>query len=226
MQDIREISKTFSDWNKNINRLSHRVLLEMPGLKTRWGFFVLLLKIADQNGVVKISVKDLSAITGAVRKNIYTILRILDKKGYIRYTPAKNGHRKLLSIQILEMERYVAKRNKKPLTLPSPRRGEGKGTFSIDRKNEEMIEAQRDLLMYNTAYRRDTVGIIKGVFRDRLRMDVHDEIIFGKANSLLWRFLADDIVRCIKRLNGNGDNGENPIGDLIIELEGGGIEKD
>lgn len=208
MQDLREIYKTLNSWNKGSKRLSHRVLLEMPRLKTRWGVFVLLLSISDlKTGWVKISIKDLVTLTGAVRKNIYTILKAMDKNGYIRYIPAKNGRRRHISIQILGMDKYIVNRKNRVL--------------SIDKNTEELLDAQRDLLMHNPGYRKEMLETIRGLFREKIRAEVPEDIIYGKTNSLLERFMADDLVRSLKGIGWEETNCENPVGYLIMSLENG-----
>lgn len=208
MQDINSICRTLKSWSRNTNRLNQRVLLEMPRFRNRWGFFVLLLKIADpKTGWIEISVKDLVTLTGAVRNNIYTVLRSMERAGYIRYIPAKNGRRRHVSIQVLGMEKYIA--------------GRKNGVLSINKNKEEMLEAQRDLLLYNPGYRNEMAGVIKRLFREKLKTEIPEDIIYGKTNSLLERFMADDIVRYIKRLDWGEKIRENPIGHLILSLESG-----
>jgi len=208
VQGVGDIYRVFKAWDKGINRLNRNVLLEMPRMRHKWGFFVLLLKLADKKtGLVSLSWRELAAITGSVRKNIYTILKDLDRAGYIKYIPAKNGHKRLITIQVAGIDRYIAKRRKE-------------GALSINNRAVDMLDIQRDFLRYNTTYREETLRLIKGLFKERMDVDVEDSVLYGGSNSLLERFMADDIVRMIKD---NGYKRDNPIGDLIRELEGSAV---
>lgn len=209
MQCVEDIYRVFKAWDKGINRLNRNVLLEMSRLRHRWGFFVLLLKLADKKtGYVSLSWRELAAITGSVRKNIYTTLKDLDRAGYIKYIPAKNGHKRLITIQVIGIDKYIAKRKRE-------------GALSINNRSVDLLDIQRDFLKYNTKYREEITRHIRKLFKERFDLDVQEEILYGRPSSLLERFMVDDVVRAIKE-NGWKDS-ENPIGDLIRELECVGV---
>lgn len=210
--NMNSIVKVLKDWDKGPHRLHRRILFEMPRLRHRWGFLVLLVKIADpKTGFLKISIRDLVTLTGVDRKIVYTTLKDLENAGYIKYTPAKNGHKKQVLICVLGMEKYLMGKHKK----------EDGGVLCIDKKGIDLLELQREFLRNNKSYRDDIIKIVRDLFLEKLNIYAKDDLLYGNVNSILERFLVDDIVKQLREIK-VGKNIENAIGCLIMRLENKG----
>lgn len=239
------------DYDQGFRQLRRRVFFEMPKLKNRWGFFVLLLMLAhDRTGVLKISWKDLVAITGLARENVYKILSYLCRLGYIIYVPAKNKYRSQIFIQINEPKKYIFKkdslgqdcRDKTSLQgLNSSDKKSLQESVSLKKANgysllnnsclnkttnnvvsEEVLERQKTLLEYNQVYREDIIERIYCFFKEKTGIEIEKRLIYGQNHCLLERFLIENIISNIQRIRW-GPRIDNPIGYLIKSLEDGYI---
>ena len=237
------------DYDEGFRQLKRRVFFEMPKLKTRWGFFVLLLLLAhDKTGLLKISWKDLVAITGLARENVYKILKYLQRLNYISYLPAKNKYRSQIFIQVKDTPKYIFKKTNSSdnsslqngncrdktslqgsvsLNNPNGYRGLNNNCLNKTTTNHVVVDAkilerQKTLLECNEVYREDIIQKIQSLFKEKTKTEIPREVILGKPNSLLERFLLENVILNVQRIHWSAKI-DNPIGYLIKSLEDGYI---